>query len=924
MENNFEHIPVIAQPKELKVNLYRHQLASVYEMEKRETDKFVTDGEMHIETTIGINADKTGYGKCHGVNTPIIMYDGTIKMVQNIRAGDLLMGDDSSPRKVISLARGREMMYKIKQNIGDDYVVNESHILSLIMTCPKRIAKHKERIQALYFDNEKIMFRSKTFNFKKYGNNKDVALSAANNFLNSLGKIETRIDICLKDYIKLSKTMQHQLKGYKSSVNCWQNLLSPSDLDPYFIGLWLGDGTSRLPEITTADNEILSYIKETFTDYNIHTKSKITHYISPKINKGKKKSNGIVNVLRKYNLLNNKHIPHIYKINTRENRLKVLAGLIDINGHYQQGVYEIIQKNNILAHDIKFLCGSLGFQCNIKKEKIYNRITISGRDICEIPVLLLRKMAKTMSNKNQLCTKISIEPLNYDNYYGFKLDGNHRYLLGDFTVTHNTLSMAALIFRDKMTWDTNTMHNFTNTVSLVGGRIKKTTTMTYEKIDTTLVLAPQSIIHQWYEEIIKTPLAVKMLTSRKSIETTMIENYDVILVTPTMYNRLVSKYSKVAWKRFIFDEPGHMKVPIMRKIVAGFIWLVTATPDAIVARHRKCRSSFMVDIVGSVGWQTLSEYYNYLIVKNDDDFIKFSFSMPPTEHYYHKCYNPMYKAVRGFVTSRVTEMISAGNIGGAIKALGGGETQNIVELIQQKKEDEVEELMSRIRILSIRNKKQQVEKLEEKVRRLRTQIEELSQRYKEILTGSCNICLEKIIDPVMEPGCQNIFCGKCLLTWLKNKNSCPLCRKNVDKTNLIYIGEKTENKAPIQEEKRPLTKIDTIIHILRTNPDKQFILFSAWDQTFTPIRNVLTNNGIDFIEVKGDVNTRKRNIDKYKSGQIRVIFLNSKFNGTGINLQETAGIIVYHKMCDSTLNQIIGRANRLGRIEPLKVHHLQI
>ena len=35
MENNFEHIPVIAQPKELKVNLYRHQLASVYEMEKR-------------------------------------------------------------------------------------------------------------------------------------------------------------------------------------------------------------------------------------------------------------------------------------------------------------------------------------------------------------------------------------------------------------------------------------------------------------------------------------------------------------------------------------------------------------------------------------------------------------------------------------------------------------------------------------------------------------------------------------------------------------------------------------------------------------------------------------------------------------------------------------------------------------------------
>lgn len=899
MENNFEHIPVITQPKELKVNLYRHQLASVYEMEKRETDKFVTYGDMHIETTIGVNADKTGYGKCHGVNTPVIMYNGTIKMVQNIREGDLLMGDDSSPREVLSIARGRERMYKIKQNIGDDYVVNESHILSLIMTYPKRIAKHKERIQALYFDKEKIMFRSKTFNFKKYDDPQD----AANNYLNSLGKIDTRIDICLKDYIKLPKKMQRQLKGYKSSVNCWENLLSPSDLDPYFIGLWLGDGES--PEIATTDREILSYLKETFTE-------------SPEINKVR----GICLLLKKYNLLNNKHIPHIYKINTRKNRLKVLAGLIDKDGNYQKGVYKInTRKNNTLAHDIKFLCGSLGFQCDIKKD---NRITISGGDICEIPVLLLRKRATAVPNKNQLYTKISIENLNYDNYYGFKLNGNHRYLLGDFTVTHNTLSMATLIFRDKMTWDTNTMYNFSNTLSLVGGCIKKTTTVTYEKIDTTLVLVSQSIIHQWYDEIIKTPLAVTMLTSRKSIETTVIENYDVVLVTPTMYNRLVSKYSRVAWKRFIFDEPGHIKVPSMRKIVTGFIWLITATPDTIVTKHRKCRDSFMFDIVGSVGWQTFSQYYNYLIIKNDDAFIQFSFSMPPTEHYYHKCYNPVYKAVRGFVTSRITEMISAGNISGAINALGGGKTQNIVELIKQKKDEEVEELMSRIKILSIRNKRKQVKKLEEKVRRLQAQIEELGQRYKEILSGSCNICMETITDPVMEPGCQNIFCGKCLLIWLENKNSCPLCRKNVDKSKLIYIGKQTENNIPIHEEKKPLTKIDTIIHLLEKNPDKQFIVFSSWDQTFLPIRDVMTNNGIDFIEIKGDVNTRKKNIDKYKSGQIKVIFLNSKFNGTGINLQETDSIIVYHKMDNLTLNQIIGRANRLGRIDPLKVHHLQI
>ena len=92
----------------------------------------------------------------------------------------------------------------------------------------------------------------------------------------------------------------------------------------------------------------------------------------------------------------------------------------------------------------------------------------------------------------------------------------------------------------------------------------------------------------------------------------------------------------------------------------------------------------------------------------------------------------------------------------------------------------------------------------------------------------------------------------------------------------------------------------------------------------SPIIDSLENNNIDYIEVKGAIETRRKNIDKYKSGKTRVIFLNSKFNGTGINLQESSGIIVYHEMNDETLAQIIGRANRLGRKEPLEVHHLQI
>jgi hypothetical protein len=71
-----------------------------------------------------------GRGKCLGKNTLVMMSNGDFKKVQDIKEGDYLMGDNSTPRKVLSLARGRETMYKVHHDCGY-YIVNKSHILSL-------------------------------------------------------------------------------------------------------------------------------------------------------------------------------------------------------------------------------------------------------------------------------------------------------------------------------------------------------------------------------------------------------------------------------------------------------------------------------------------------------------------------------------------------------------------------------------------------------------------------------------------------------------------------------------------------------------------------------------------------------------------------------------------------------------------------
>jgi len=170
-------------------------------------------------------------------------------------------------------------------------------------------------------------------------------------------------------------------------------------------------------------------------------------------NDSRNNKNIFLQALKDYNLLNNKHIPNEIKINDRNTRMQMLAGIIDTDGSYSQRdkCFDIIQKNKTLSDDILFIARSLGFaayqkkcnkSCMYKGNKItgeYYRIIISGDNLCEIPTKCPRKQAvERQMNKDATIFGFDIKPIGIGKYYGFTLDSNHRYLLHDFTVTHNT------------------------------------------------------------------------------------------------------------------------------------------------------------------------------------------------------------------------------------------------------------------------------------------------------------------------------------------------------------------------------------------------------------------------------------------------------------------------------------------------------
>ena len=354
---------------------------------------------------------KTGSGKCLGKGTKVILYNGDIKKVEDLVVGDRLVGPDSKQRTIISLARGKENLYKIIPQKGDPWVCNESHILTL---------------RASYNYKFKDRFVSR-------------------------GEI---LDINVRDYIESGKKTKHLYKQYSVGIDYPSR---ETKLDPYLLGLWLGDGEYVSSTICKDVPVITEYLKEySKTWKQVVTANKSKNRMTTYRLRNEKINSCVPNpvnlALNDARINKEKRIPREYLINSRENRLRLLAGIVDTDGYVYGSNIEILTKYSGLNEDIKFLVRSLGCRAvsKIKKVKLdgwdkarsYHRITITG-ELSNLPTLH-KKVKKRLQIKDPLNTGFKIESLGVGDYYGFTLREGPHFLLGDFTVTHNTQTVTKI------------------------------------------------------------------------------------------------------------------------------------------------------------------------------------------------------------------------------------------------------------------------------------------------------------------------------------------------------------------------------------------------------------------------------------------------------------------------------------------------
>lgn len=351
---------------------------------------------------------------CLGKDVEVLMFDGSTKLSQEIRVGDVLMGPDSCPRNVLKIDSGISNLYEVSPKKGEKWVCNDEHIFTV----------HDQYI---------------TRSMRLYNS----------------AKTSDIVDKHIKEILKFQKSNGEigHLKLVRTGVEFEEKELP---VDPYLLGLWLAEGTKHKGSphfsICKQDSDIIDYLLSYPLPEGIECKIKDDSENCVQV---RFVGSGSKNIFREefkkcVDKSGNVFIPQNYLINSKENRLRLLAGLLDGDGYKKSDgcCFSISTKWESLGKGIIYLVRSLGLypsykwkRSTIKSrnfEAYYLRIGISGHTEIIPNVLSRKKASKRKQIKDVLHTGFSLKSIGKGAWFGFTVDGDNRYLLGDFTITHNS------------------------------------------------------------------------------------------------------------------------------------------------------------------------------------------------------------------------------------------------------------------------------------------------------------------------------------------------------------------------------------------------------------------------------------------------------------------------------------------------------
>jgi hypothetical protein len=483
-----------------------------------------------------------------------------------------------------------------------------------------------------------------------------------------------------------------------------------------------------------------------------------------------------------------------------------------------------------------------------------------------------------------------------------------------------------------------------------------------------LIIVPHNIASQW-ETYIKeqTNLRAYCVRKTKDCDWERADFYrdifmsDLVLVSCTMLKKFIgamcwynTDFRQFVWSRLFIDEADTITCGLKpHEVSARFMWFITgswrnmAFPNGFYTSAIHLTNAELHDvmdghiagvrshtnIVGQSVSGSMKKPFTQLILRNSDEWINTSLLRPTITHDTILCKAPANLGIlQGFISPAALEALHAGDVAGALSALGlkAASKETLVDRVTANLRADVAqaqkllEFKSGLEYSSKAAKTHAIERAEAKVAQLKAQLAALEERVATATTQLCPICYDTPRTATLTPCCRQSFCLECLCECMKKKTVCPLCRQAIGSVkNLLVIGEGEEVGAGVVVEEVLPTKGAALLKLITDAPaDRRFLVFSAHEASFKGLREVLEARGIRSELLSGTAARIDKLRKQFVEGKVRVLCMNARHVGAGLNLEAATDIVLYHKMNQELEKQVIGRAVRFERMTELRVTHL--
>lgn len=466
-----------------------------------------------------------------------------------------------------------------------------------------------------------------------------------------------------------------------------------------------------------------------------------------------------------------------------------------------------------------------------------------------------------------------------------------------------------------------------------------------------LIVVPHHILKTVWEAYLKRTRFSTFVVKKKHfpIDYESLRNYDIVLCSSKIYNEFINDCTLV-WSRVVFDEADTINIPACIKPKSRFTWLVTSSIKNIlfpngfywkdegmpmlvrVITKGISRTGFIKNTCKSLESMHANYILNNIIVKFNDAYIDDTLNLPKIHRRDVICKSPYFLHIlNGILPENIINLLKADDCDSALAMLGCAvDTKaNILKVVNDrcltKKQNYLAKLVYLESLQLNANETaahaKRVEATKELVSKMDRELAEIGQKIDTICDKiqheTCPICMDTSNDLCIFKCCMNIICTKCVKKLMIHQHlTCPLCRAPDNNILKLKTSEKSKSLSKLK------SKDDQLVEILSEIPDAKILLFATFENTVNKMETFLRESDIGFKKLVGNQHSINHTVNEFNNGDVNILLLNANNHGCGLNLQKATHIIFYHKMASELENQIIGRAQRIGRSTSLNVINL--